>query len=114
MKRKYKSVVIFTSENARYNGKPLCQALINYVRDLKIHARTFVSKGIAGSYENGEIAHHAIEVISVNMPLRIEIILPAPELDGILEKLKKIVQDGIITVNDMNIVSYQTKNSQAS
>lgn len=109
MKRKYKNVVIFTSESARYKGKPLCQAIINYMKDLKIHARTFVSKGIAGSYENGEIAHHAIEIISVNMPLRIEIILPSAELDGILEQLKKIVQDGIITVNEMNIVSYKTK-----
>lgn len=101
----YKSIVIFTSENARYGNAPLCKAVIHYVRDLKIHARTFVSKGIAGSYENGEIAHHAIEVISMNMPLRIEIILPASELDTVLPELEKIVEDGIITVNDINIVS---------
>ena len=81
---KYHVIEIFTSEEARYKGRPLYLAVLEHVRGLKIAARGIVTKAVAGCYENGEIATHGIEVLSFNMPLKIEIIMPAPELEIVL------------------------------
>ncbi|MEJ2032276.1 MAG: DUF190 domain-containing protein, partial [Deltaproteobacteria bacterium] len=77
----YKIIEIFTSEEAKWHGRVLYDAVVEQVNGLKIAARTIVTRAIEGSYENGEIATGRIEVLSYNLPVRITIILPAPELD---------------------------------
>ena len=52
----YKLIDIFTSEGARWDGRPLSDAIVQYVRDLKIAARTIVTRATQGSYESGEIS----------------------------------------------------------
>lgn len=80
----YRVIEVFTSEGARYKGHPVATALVKRVRDLRIAARCMVSRGMAGCYENGEVATQGIEVVSFNMPLKIEIVLPAAELGRVL------------------------------
>jgi len=88
---KYNVIEIFTSEEVHWKGRPLHLAIIEEVRTAKIAARTIVLKGVAGSYENGEIASSTLEILSFNMPLKIEIILPAAELNTILPKIEEMV-----------------------
>lgn len=106
---KYHMIEIFTSEEARYKGRPLYQAVLEHVRGLKIAARAVVTKAVAGCYENGEIATYGIEILSFNMPLKIEIIMPAPELDVVLPGIEEMVTDGIVVVEDMNVRVHRTK-----
>ena len=68
---------------------------------LKIAARCLVTRGIAGSYESGEIATSRLEVLSYNMPVWIKIILPAFESDRVLAEIEKMVTNGIVTVQDL-------------
>jgi CBS domain-containing protein len=96
----YRIIEIFTSEDARYKGHILSAALVRRVHDLKIAARCVVFRGIEGCYENGEIATQGIEVLSFNMPLKIEIVLPASELDCVLPIVEEMVEDGIVLVRD--------------
>ena len=72
------------------------------LHDLKIAARCLVTRGIAGSYESGEIATSRLEVLSYNMPVWIKIILPAFESDRVLAEIEKMVTNGIVTVQDLN------------
>ncbi len=109
MSLKYNVIEIFTSEEVRWKGKPLHRAIIDHVRNAKIAARCLVVKGVAGSYENGEIASTSLEILSLNMPLKIEIILPAAELNAILPGIEEMVTDGIVVVEDMDIRSHRTK-----
>jgi CBS-domain-containing membrane protein len=104
----YKKIEIYTSEQARWEGRPLYDAVVQFVHDLKIAARCLVTRGIEGSYENGEIATGRIEVLSYNMPLRITIIVPATEADKILSKADVMVGDGIVAVEDLNVFSHKT------
>jgi CBS domain-containing protein len=94
----YKVIEIFTSEDTRYNGHILTAALVRRIHDLRIAARCIVLRGIEGCYENGEIATQGIEVLSFNMPLKIEIVLPASELDRVLSILEEMVEDGVVLV----------------
>jgi CBS domain-containing protein len=104
----YKLIEIFTSEGARWNGRPLSDAIVEYVRDLKIAARTMVTRATQGSYESGEISTRRIEVLSYNIPIRITIVIPGPELDRILPKIDEMVEDGVVAVQDLNVVSHRT------
>ncbi|MEW6327797.1 MAG: DUF190 domain-containing protein [Thermodesulfobacteriota bacterium] len=107
----YSLIEIFTSEGARWRGSPLHIAVLQYIQGLKIAARCMVTKGTDGYYENGELATKRIEVLSFNMPLRIDIILPLSELDRVLPGLEKMVTDGIIAVQSLRVVSHKTGES---
>jgi len=108
MEFNYNVIEIFTSEDVKYQGKPIATAIIDCVRNSKIAARCIVSKAIAGCYENGEVASNNIELLSYNMPLKIEIILPSAELDMLLPKIEELVVDGIIAVEDMAVKTHRT------
>lgn len=107
----YKCIEIFTSEDARWRGEPIHGAIVRYVNGLKIAARTIVTRGVEGSYENGGIATQWIEVLSFNMPIRITVILPASELDSVLPGIQDRVTDGIIALRDMDVIFHRTSGS---
>jgi CBS domain-containing protein len=107
--QRYKLIEIFTDEEARWQGEPLPSAIIQYVHDLKIAARCLVTKGTAGSYESGEIATSRLEVLSYNMPVWIRIILPAFESDPVVAAMGKMVTNGIVAVQDLDVVSHRTR-----
>lgn len=105
----YRVIEIFTSEEARFKSKPLHMAIVERVKEARIAARCIVSKAVAGCYESGEVATHGLEILSFNMPLKIEIILPATELDNILPAIEEMVSDGIVVVEEMDVRVHRTK-----
>jgi CBS domain-containing protein len=105
----YNVIEVFTSEEARHKNRPLYKAIVDYVRDRKIAARCLVTRGIAGCYENGEIATHGVEILTFNMPLKIEIVLPSPELSRVLPAVEEMVTDGIVVVEEMVVRSHRTR-----
>ena len=104
----YKSIEILTDEEARYGRKSVIDAVIEYIRGLKIAARCVVTRGIAGCDESGAVATTRVEVLSSNLPIRIAIILPAASLEQVLQGLDERVSRGIITVHDLQVVRYKT------
>jgi len=109
MPLKYNVIEIFTSEEARWQGRPVWDTIVDHVRRSSIAARCIVSRGFAGCYENGEVASSNIEILSFNMPLKIEVILPSAELDTVLPGIEEMVTDGIVVVEDMDIHLHRTQ-----
>ncbi len=105
----YKAIEVYTSEDVRWHGKPVSEAIPTFVRGLKVAARCTVTRGIAGCFENGEVATGKIEILSFKMPLKIEIVLPASEMQRVLPTVQEMVVDGIISVSDLNVVSHRTQ-----
>jgi CBS domain-containing protein len=105
----YTIIEIFIDEEARWQGEPLSTAIVRLVHDLKIAARCLVTRGIAGSYENGEIASGGIEVLSYNMPIRLTIVAPAAESEIILTKAEEMVTEGMVTVQEVKVRSHKTR-----
>jgi CBS-domain-containing membrane protein len=68
-----------------------------------------VTRGIAGCYESGDMATSRLEVLSYNLPVRILIILPASQVDRVLADLDSMVNDGILALHDLNVLSHRTK-----
>jgi CBS domain-containing protein len=107
--QQYKVIEIFTSEEARWHGERLHAAVVQLVHDLKIAARCLVTKGIEGAYESGEIATGRLEVLAYNLPVRITIVAPASESELILAKAEEMVTDGIVVVQDVQVISHKTR-----
>jgi CBS domain-containing protein len=105
----YKVIEIFTSETARWKGRPLNEAVVQYVHGLKIAARCLVTRAIGGCYESGELATGRLEVLSYNMPLRIAIVLPATEIDRVLPEVEAMVEDGIVAVHPLEVLSHKVR-----
>ncbi len=108
MSLRYNVIEIFTSEGARHQGKPVAEAVIGHIRSKKVAARCLVTRGIGGCYESGEIVSSKILDLSHNMPLKIEIVMPAAELHYVLPGVEDIVTDGIVVVEEMEIRSHRT------
>lgn len=109
MAMNYRLITIYTAEEVRHHGKPLYEAIVDYVKRLKIAARCVVSRATAGCYETGEIASQNLLTISYNMPVIIEIILPAAEAESVLTTLETLVPDGIVAVRDLDVRAYKTR-----
>jgi CBS domain-containing protein len=107
----YKAIEILTSEDARFRNKPLAEAVVQYVRGLKIAARCIVTRGVAGCYESGEMATGRLEILSFNMPIRIAIVVPAAETERVLAGLDSMVGDGIVALHDLQVTSHRTRNA---
>ncbi|MDD3928063.1 MAG: DUF190 domain-containing protein [bacterium] len=105
----YSLIEIFTSEGAMWQGKPLTTAVVNYVADQKIALRCIVFRGLAGCYENGEIAVQDIVILSLNMPVKVEIILPTTQLEAVLPHIEEMVQDGIVSVRDAGVRFFRSR-----
>ncbi|OGR00722.1 MAG: histidine kinase [Deltaproteobacteria bacterium RIFOXYD12_FULL_50_9] len=106
---RYKVIEIFTSEEARWHGQPLYDAVVGFVREQKMAARCLVTRATDGCYENGEIASRKIEILSFNMPLRITIVLPSIEFDRILPSVEEMVTEGIVTVQEVDVIAHKTR-----
>ncbi|WP_022664889.1 DUF190 domain-containing protein [Desulfospira joergensenii] len=107
----YKSIDIFTNEEARYQSQPVSDAVIEFVQNLKIAARCHVTKGTDGCYENGEVVTRRLEILSFNMPVRIYIILPEAEVERVLPTITEMITDGIVAIHDLKVVSHRARNS---
>lgn len=94
---------IFTSEEARHQGRPLYREIVELMQKQKISARCQVTKGIAGCYENGEVATLGVEVFSYNLPLEITVIMPQAESARLLPMLEAMVDEGLMMVEEKEV-----------
>ncbi|AOY57828.1 DUF190 domain-containing protein [Desulfococcus multivorans] len=106
---RYRVIEIFTRENARCRSQILYEEILAYVRSLKIAARCTVTKGTDACYEDGETASQSSVDPSHNLPLKIEIILPASELSPVMDVLEQMVCEGIVGVRELNVHWHKTR-----
>jgi len=110
----YTIIEIFTSEEARWHGSPLYEAIVHVVAHEHSAARCIVTRGVAGCFENGEVASHRVLDISYNMPVKVEIIVPQPELEKLLPHIEEMVGDGIVLVREADVRLHRTAVDQGS
>ena len=105
-----KKVTIYVNEDAQHHGGPLYESVLN----LLLH------KGVAGATATRALAgfgpHHVmhtakIEVLTRHMPIRIEFIESAHKVDELLPTLYDMVGDGVIEVQDTEIIKAARQDS---
>lgn len=102
-----KRLRIYIGESDRWQGRPLDQAILEKAREQGLAGAT-VLRGLAGFGANSRIHTASILSLSSDLPLVIEIVDRAERIDAILADLDSMVQQGLITLEDVHIIAYRS------
>lgn len=95
---------VHVSEDDRYNGKPLYEAIVQKCREMKIAGAT-VFKGLEGYGETAEI--HRAHLIGRNRPILITIVDSEPQLSKLVPLLDEMLGTGLMAMSDVEIIRVQ-------
>jgi PII-like signaling protein len=107
-----KKVTIFINEDTHHHFGPLSDAILQFL----------LHKGVAGATATRALAgfgaHHVVhtpkvEALSEHLPVRIEFIESAPKVDELMPALYDMVVDGVIEVQDTQVVKVANKERPA-
>lgn len=100
-----KLVRIYIGESDHWHGKALYNAIVERARQEGLAGAT-VTRGIEGFGANSRIHTASILRLSEDLPVKIEIIDVAERIEQFLPLLDEMVTEGLITVQDCEIVKY--------
>jgi uncharacterized protein len=101
-----KLVRIFIGESDLWHGRPLYQAIVERVRADGIAGATVV-RGIEGFGAKSHLHTSRILRLSEDLPIVIEIVDTAERIETLLPVLDEMVDDGLVTIESVQIVSYR-------
>lgn len=103
-----KKVTIYVNEDTRRHMDTLWSAILRFLRHKQVVGAT-VLRPIAGFGAHEVIHSLGEEVRSEHMPIRIEFIESQEKVDELLPTLYEMVEDGLIEVQDTNVVKAARK-----
>ena len=101
-----KLVRIFVGESDRWHHQPLFEAIVLKARELGL-AGTTVLRGAMGFGANSHLHTTKILRLSADLPIVIEIIDAEERINLLLPHLDEMVQEGLVTIEDVRIIKYR-------
>ncbi len=98
-----KLVSIYTTEDARTRGKPAYLAVLQLLH-AKGASGAIALRGIAGFSSHSPIHTTGVVALSVGLPVKIEWVGNAKQVEGLLPELSPLVREGLITVQDVSVI----------
>ncbi len=96
---------IYVSEDSKYKGHSLYSAVVYKLKEFGIAGVT-VTRAIEG-YGKGKAIHTArILDLSASLPIIIETIDTAEQIEKVLPAISGMVNEGMIMVTDVNVIKY--------
>jgi len=99
---------IYINEASRYKGTPLYHAIVLKAKELGL-AGTTVFRGIEGFGANSRIKTARILELSHDLPIVIDIVDSIEYLDKLMPFLDQTVNEGLITIEDIEVIKYAIK-----
>ena len=97
---------IFVGESDHWQGKPLHEQIVRRARELGLAGAT-VLRGLAGFGAHSRMHTAKILRLSEDLPLVIEIVDNAERIQPFLPELDRMVDEGLITLEDVHIVAHR-------
>ena len=97
---------VFVDENDEFEGKPLYQEIVRVARSHGLSGAT-VLRGIMG-YGSNSLIHAVRAGIADDMPVVVEIVDQEAKIKGLIPTLDKMVKEGLITLEKVQIIAYRT------
>ena len=97
---------IFIGERDRHNGKPLYHAIIDLFRKHHFAGAT-VLRGIMGFGASSKLHTDRFDVLSLDMPIVVECVESAANIDALLSELEAMVGGGLITRERVRVVLHR-------
>jgi PII-like signaling protein len=100
-----KLIRIYIGSADKWHGQPLYNAIVMRAKQKGLAGAT-VTEGIEGFGANSRVHRASLLDISTDLPIKIEIVDLAERIAGFLPLLDEMVTEGLITVQDCEIVKY--------
>lgn len=102
--RQGKRIRIFIGESQQWRGRPLYQVVL---AELQRHGASgaTVLRGIEGFGPHHHLSSERLPDISENLPLIVEVVESEEKVEELLPLLDALVEQGMITVSPVEIVS---------
>jgi len=97
---------IFIGENDKWEGQPLYEAIVLKARKAGLAGAT-VLRGFLGFGAKSRIHTTKILRLSEDLPIVIEIVDKADKIAAILPELDKMIAEGMMTLEKVNVVAYR-------
>jgi PII-like signaling protein len=98
-----KKVSIYVGEDHQYHGQSLYSAILNFLFYHGISGASVV-RGIAGFGADHHLHTTRIEVLTADLPMKIEFIESAEKVEEVLPKLRQLAGTGLIEIQDTMVV----------
>lgn len=95
-----KRLRIFLSEDERYRGRPLFEAIVLAAREQGLAGAT-VFKGFMGYGVYGEVVTAGILRMAENLPVIIDIVDEEERIRGFLPFLEQVITTGLVVSSDV-------------
>ena len=97
---------IFIGESDTWHGRPLYQAIVQRVREEGLAGAT-VLRGIEGFGAKSHLHTARILRLSEDLPIVIEIVDTAENVDRVLPLLDEMVSEGMVTLERVEVIAYR-------
>jgi len=98
-----KKVSIYVGEDHKYHGQSVYSAILDFLFYHGISGASVV-RGVAGFGADHHLHTTRIEVLTADLPMKIEFIESAEKVEEILPKLKQLAGTGLIEIQDTLVV----------
>jgi len=102
---KCKILKIYVSEDARYKKHNLYNAVVFKLKEMGIAGVT-VTRGIEGYGKDRALHTTHILDLSSSLPIIIEVVDTAQQIEKAIPVVKAMVNEGLILVTDVNVIKY--------
>ena len=100
-----KMVRIHFSQNDKWNGKPLHEAILSVCMDLGLAGAT-VYQGVEGFGLSAHIHHSSLWPGSNDPPIMISIIDREAQIELLLPYLDRMVSEGVVAISDVEVIRF--------
>jgi PII-like signaling protein len=97
---------IFIGESDTWHGRPLYEAIVARVRKEGLAGAT-VLRGIEGFGAHSRIHSSRILRLSEDLPIVVEIVDTAENVDRVLPILDEMVTEGMVTLERVEVIAYR-------
>lgn len=102
---------IFIGESDRWHGAPLYEAVVKLAKERGLAGAT-VLRGICGYGAHSRIHTAKILQLSMDLPIVIEIVDRTERIEGFLPELDAMIQEGLVTLEKVQILKYRHRSSK--
>ena len=97
---------IFTGEQAKYDGRPLYEAVVMKAREMQLAGAT-VLRGPMGFGKSSLVHTDKILRLSMDLPLIIEIVDSEEKINAFLPVLDGMMDSGLVTLEKVKVLHYR-------
>jgi len=97
---------IYIGESDTWHGRPLYEAIVARVREEGLAGATVI-RGIEGFGAHSRIHSSRILRLSQDLPIVIELVDTAENIDRVLPILDEMVSEGLVTLERVEVIAYR-------